>query len=46
MAMGNNYQKQPDTAYVNVKKLGIAQTTPLKFGFGMLIEKIPTIVPF
>ena len=43
MAMGNNYQKQTETGYVSVKKLGIARTTPLKFGFEMLIKKIPTV---
>ena len=41
--MGNTYQKRWRVAYVSVKKLGIARTTPLKFDFGMLNKKFPTI---
>ena len=43
MAMENNYQKWPESAYVSVKKLGIARTTPFKFEFAMLYKKVLTV---
>ena len=43
LAMGNNYQKWPEHAYVSIKKLGIARTTPFKFDFAMLDKKVPTV---
>ena len=36
-------QKWPESAYVSVKKLGIAQDHPFKFEFAMLYKKVLTV---